>query len=624
MEETAYRRHLFVDYIIARKIKNVNRYSNRKEVIKMNDTMKGLKRTHYCGEVPNTEQEVVVCGFADRVRDIGNLLFINLRDRTGLVQLTFNDETDREIFAKAQTVRAEDVLMVKGDVKKRESANDKLKTGQIEIHIKDLRILSRAETTPFEVTNSDKVNEELKLKYRYLDLRNPRLQNNIITRHNIAKVAREYFYENDFIEIETPMFMKSTPEGARDYLVPSRVHPGKFYALPQSPQIYKQLLMISGFDRYIQLARCFRDEDLRADRQPEFTQIDLEMSFVDEEDIQQCVEGFVSRLFKEILGEDITLPLPRLTFADAMNRYGSDKPDTRFGMEIQDISDWAGKTDFVVFKGAVENGGSVRAVVAKNAAGVYTRKEIDKLTEHAKGIGAKGLAYVRWVDDTPSCSFGKFMKEGELDEMLSQLGAEKGDVVIIVADKDKVVLPTLGALRLIMGKRLELIDESKHNFLWITEMPFFEFDDESGKWVAMHHPFTMPMEECIEYLESDPAKVRAKAWDLVLNGVELSSGSMRITDCALQEKMFELLGMGKEEIEQKFGFLVDAYKYAAPPHGGMGIGLDRIAMIICGANSLREVTAFPKVQNASELMSQCPAEVDAAQLEELHIKTVTE
>ena len=590
----------------------------------MNDTMKGLKRTHYCGEVPNTEQEVVVCGFADRVRDIGNLLFINLRDRTGLVQLTFNDETDREIFAKAQTVRAEDVLMVKGDVKKRESANDKLKTGQIEIHVKDLRVLSRAETTPFEVTNSDKVNEELKLKYRYLDLRNPRLQNNIITRHNIAKVAREYFYENDFIEIETPMFMKSTPEGARDYLVPSRVHPGKFYALPQSPQIYKQLLMISGFDRYIQLARCFRDEDLRADRQPEFTQIDLEMSFVDEEDIQQCVEGFVSRLFKEILGEDITLPLPRLTFANAMNRYGSDKPDTRFGMEIQDISDWAGKTDFVVFKGAVENGGSVRAVVAKNAAGVYTRKEIDKLTEHAKGIGAKGLAYVRWVDDTPSCSFGKFMKEGELDEMLSQLGAEKGDVVIIVADKDKVTLPTLGALRLIMGKRLELIDESKHNFLWITEMPFFEFDDESGKWVAMHHPFTMPMEECIEYLESDPAKVRAKAWDLVLNGVELSSGSMRITDCALQEKMFELLGMGKEEIEQKFGFLVDAYKYAAPPHGGMGIGLDRIAMIICGANSLREVTAFPKVQNASELMSQCPAEVDAAQLEELHIKTVTE
>ena len=586
----------------------------------MNDTMKGLKRTHYCGEVPNDEQEVVVCGFADRVRDIGNLLFINLRDRTGLVQLTFNDETDRDIFTKAQTVRAEDVLMVKGDVKKRESVNDKLKTGQIEIHVKDLRVLSRAETTPFEVTNSDKVNEELKLKYRYLDLRNPKLQNNIITRHNIAKVAREYFYENDFIEIETPMFMKSTPEGARDYLVPSRVHPGKFYALPQSPQIYKQLLMISGFDRYIQLARCFRDEDLRADRKPEFTQIDLEMSFVDEEDIRQCVEGFVSRLFKEILGEDITLPLPRLTFADAMNRYGSDKPDTRFGMEIQDISDWAGKTDFVVFKGAVENGGSVRAVVAKNAASVYTRKEIDKLTEHAKGIGAKGLAYVRWVDDAPSCSFNKFMKDGELDEMLSQLGAQKGDVVIIVADKDKVTLPTLGALRLIMGKRLELIDESKHNFLWITEMPFFEYDDESGKWLAMHHPFTMPMEECIEYLESDPAKVRAKAWDLVLNGVELSSGSMRITDCALQEKMFELLGMGKEEIEQKFGFLVDAYKYAAPPHGGMGIGLDRIAMIICGAQSLRDVTAFPKVQNASELMSQCPAEVDQAQLDELHIK----
>ena len=590
----------------------------------MNDTMKGLKRTHYCGEVPNDEQEVVVCGFTDRVRDMGNLIFINLRDRTGLVQLTFNDETDREIFAKAQTVRAEDVLMAKGEVKKRESVNDKLKTGQIEIHVTDLRVLSRAETTPFEVTNSDKVNEELKLKYRYLDLRNPRLQNNIITRHNIAKVARDYFYENGFIEIETPMFMKSTPEGARDYLVPSRVHPGKFYALPQSPQIYKQLLMISGFDRYIQLARCFRDEDLRADRQPEFTQIDLEMSFVDQEDIQECIEGFVSRLFKEVLGKDVTLPLPRLTFADAMNRYGSDKPDTRFGMEIQDISDWAGKTDFVVFNGAVLNGGSVRAVVAKNAASVYTRKEIDKLTEHAKGIGAKGLAYVRWVEDAPSCSFAKFMKEGELEAMLAAVGAEKGDVVIIVADKDKVTLPTLGALRLIMGKRLELIDESKYNFLWITEMPFFELDEETGKWVAMHHPFTMPMEECIEYLESDPGKVRAKAWDLVLNGVELSSGSMRITDCALQEKMFELLGMGKEEIEQKFGFLVDAYKYAAPPHGGMGIGLDRIAMIICGTQSLRDVTAFPKVQNASELMSQCPAVVDKSQLEELHIRTVEE
>ena len=603
--------------------KKVNHQTERKNH-KMNDTMKGLKRTHYCGEVPDKEQEVVVCGFTDRVRDKGKLIFINLRDRTGIVQLTFNDESDRAVFEKAQTVRMEDVLMAKGNVVRRESVNDKLKTGQIEILVTDLRILSRAETTPFEVTNSEKVNEELKLKYRYLDLRNPRLQNNIITRHNIAKVARDYFYENGFIEIETPMFMKSTPEGARDYLVPSRVHPGKFYALPQSPQIYKQLLMISGFDRYIQLARCFRDEDLRADRQPEFTQIDLEMSFVDEQDIQECVEGFVSRLFKDILNEDITLPLPRLTFADAMNRYGSDKPDTRFGMEINDISDWAGKTDFVVFKGAVENGGSVRAVVAKNAAGVYTRKEIDKLTEHAKGIGAKGLAYVRWVDDAPSCSFAKFMKDGELDEMLSQLGAEKGDVVIIVADKDKVTLPTLGALRLIMGKKLELIDESKHNFLWITEMPFFELDEESGKWVAMHHPFTMPMEECIDSLESDPGSVRAKAWDLVLNGVELSSGSMRITDCALQEKMFELLGMGKEEIDQKFGFLVDAYKYAAPPHGGMGIGLDRIAMIICGAQSLRDVTAFPKVQNASELMSQCPAEVDDAQLEELHIRTVKE
>lgn len=581
------------------------------------DTMKGMRRTHYCGEVPETEQEVVVCGFADRVRDMGNLIFINLRDRTGLVQLAFNDETDRAVFEKAQLVKSEYVLMAKGMVRPRESVNNKLKTGKIEVAVSELRILSKAETTPFEVTNSDKVNDELKLKYRYLDLRNPKLQKNIITRHKIAKTARDYFYENGFLEIETPMMMKSTPEGARDYLVPSRVHKGKFYALPQSPQIYKQLLMISGYDRYVQLARCFRDEDLRADRQPEFTQIDLEMSFVDVDDLLEMGEGLVHRLFKDVLGVDIPLPLPRMTFADAMNRYGSDKPDTRFGMEIQDITETVKDIDFVVFKSAIENGGSVRAIVAKGGAQTYTRKEIDKLTEHAKGIGAKGLAYIRWADE-PNCSFKKFLGEGNLEKITAALGAEKGDLVLICADRNKIVLNVLGALRLICGKRLGMIQEG-YNFLWITEMPFFEKDDETGEWLAAHHPFTMPMEECIEYLDSAPEKVRAKAFDLVLNGTELSSGSMRITDYELQQKMFESLGMSDEEIEAKFGFLVDAYRYAAPPHGGMGIGLDRISMIMCGAESLRDVVAFPKVQNASELMSECPSVVDEKQLDELSI-----
>ncbi len=585
------------------------------------DTMKGLRRTHYCGEVPNEPQEVVVCGFADRVRDMGNLIFINLRDRTGLVQLAFNDNTDKTVFEKAQQVKSEYVLMAKGMITPRESINKKLKTGAVEISVTDLRILAKAETTPFEVTNSDKVNDELKLKYRYLDLRNPKLQKNMIMRHKIAKAAREYYYNNGFLEIETPMMMKSTPEGARDYLVPSRVHAGKFYALPQSPQIYKQLLMVSGYDRYIQLARCFRDEDLRADRQPEFTQIDLEMSFVDVDDILELGEGFVKYLFKEVLGVDVPTPLPRLTFADAMNRYGSDKPDTRFDMEIQDITDTVRDIDFVVFKSAVEDGGSVRAINVKGGAQTYTRKEIDKLVEHAKGIGAKGLAYIRWADE-PNCSFKKFLGEGDLEKICGAVNAEKGDLILICADRNKIVLPTLGALRLITAKRLGIIPEDKYNFLWITEMPFFEKDDETGEWLAMHHPFTMPMEECMDYLDSDPEKVRAKAFDLVLNGTELSSGSMRITDFELQQKMFEALGMSDEEIEAKFGFLVDAYRYAAPPHGGMGIGLDRLAMIMCKAESLRDVVAFPKVQNASELMSACPAEVDEKQLEELHIKTV--
>ena len=587
------------------------------------DRMESLRRTHYCAEIPLTPCEVVVGGFAQKVRNLGNLIFIDLRDRTGIVQLAFGDDTDPAVFEKAATVRNEYVLMAKGMVTPRESVNTEIRTGTVEIRVTELKILSKAQTIPFEITNSEKVNDELKLKYRYLDLRTPKLTKNIMMRHDIARVTRQYFYENGFLEIETPMMIRSTPEGARDYLVPSRIHAGKFYALPQSPQIYKQLLMVAGFDRYIQLARCFRDEDLRADRQPEFTQIDMEMSFVDVEDILDIGEGLMKRLFKEIKGIDIQTPIPRMTFADAMNRYGSDKPDTRFGMEIVDISEAVRDVDFVVFKSALEAGGSVRAIVIKNGSAVYTRKEIDKLTEHAKGIGAKGLAYVRWLDDAPNCSFAKFLREGELEAILTAAGAEKGDVVLIAADKDKVVLPVLGALRLIAAKKMDIIPKDKYNLLWIVEFPFFEYNDETGHWDAMHHPFTMPLDECLDYIDTDPGNVRAKCYDLVLNGTELCSGSMRITDRELQNHMFRLLGLTDEEIEAKFGFLVEAYKYGAPPHGGLGLGLDRLSMIFAGADNLRDVLAFPKVQNASELMSSCPAKVDDVQLTDLHI-AVTE
>ena len=587
------------------------------------DTMKGLKRTCYCGEVEGIGSTVVVGGYVQKIRDMGTLIFIDLRDRTGIVQLAFDDTTTREVFEKAKECHSEYVLMAKGVVRERESKNESIKTGNIEVFVDDLRVLAKAQTPPFEITDETNVNEELRLKYRYLDLRRKPLQENIMMRSKIAKVARDYFYDNGFIEIETPMMMKSTPEGARDYLVPSRIHHGKFYALPQSPQIYKQLLMISGYDRYIQLARCFRDEDLRADRQPEFTQIDMEMSFVEVEDILAIVEGFISTLFDKVLGVNIPMPFPRLTYREAMDKYGSDKPDTRFGMEIQNISELVKDCGFGVFTSAVSEGGSVRAIVAKNAVNVYTRKEIDRLTEFARGIGAKGLAYVRWVDDEPSCSFAKFMQEGETQNILKTLGAEKGDLVLIVADKDKVVLPTLGALRLKVAKQLDIVPEG-YNFLWVTEFPFFEYNDETGSWDAMHHPFTMPMDECIQYLDSNPEKVIAKAYDLVLNGTELSSGSIRITDYELQQKMFEALGLTQEEIEMKFGFLVEAYKYGAAPHGGCGIGLDRLAMIMCGADSLKDVTAFPKVQNASELMSGAPGFVDGKQLEELAVAVISE
>ena len=588
----------------------------------MAEFMTGLKRTCYCGELraENIGQEVTVCGWVQRQRDLGQLIFIDLRDRTGIVQLAFDDNTDRGIFDKAFAVRSEYVLCAKGMVRERSSKSTKLATGDIEIEVTDLRVLSKAQTPPFEIVDDSKTAEDIRLKYRYLDLRRTPLQKNLMIRSQIAKVARDYFYENGFIEIETPMMIKSTPEGARDYLVPSRIHNGKFYALPQSPQIYKQLLMLSGFDRYIQLARCFRDEDLRADRQPEFTQIDMELSFVDVDDILEINEGLMQRIFKEVKGIDLELPFERMSYTDAMNTYGSDKPDVRFGMPIQDLSETVKDIDFVVFKSALDNGGSVRAIVAKNAASSLTRKKIDKLTEYVKGIGAKGLAYIRWADEQPNCSFGKFLGEGDLDRIINALCAEKGDVVFIVADRNAVTLPTLGALRLEVGRQLDLIPKDVYKFVWIVDFPFFEKDEESGEWLAMHHPFTMPKEECLQYLESDPSKVYAKAYDLTLNGTELSSGSIRITDYELQQQMFRALKMTDEEIEAKFGFLVEAYKYGAPPHGGMGIGLDRIAMLMCGADSLRDVTAFPKVQNASELMSNCPSEVDQESLDVLGIQ----
>ena len=590
------------------------------------DRMNGTKRTHYCGTLTKNEigQEVVVCGWVQRQRDLGALIFVDLRDRTGIVQLAFDDNTDREIFDKAFGLRSEFVVMAKGNVRMRSSINTEIPTGEIEIEVNTLKVLGESKTPPFEIVENSNAKEDLRLKYRYLDLRRADLQKNILMRHKISKVTRDYFDENGFIELETPTLIKSTPEGARDYLVPSRIHKGNFFALPQSPQMYKQLLMLAGFDRYMQLARCYRDEDLRADRQPEFTQIDLEMSFVEREDVFAIAEGYVKRLFKEVLDVDIPTPLPQMRYVDAMNDYGSDKPDTRFDMKIKDISDIVENCGFGVFADTVKNGGTVRAITAKNAVDIYTRKEIDKLTEEAKGIGAKGLAFIRWIEDTPTCSFSKFMTEDEMSAILARTGAEKGDVVFIVADKKSLTLSVLGALRLIVAKRLDIIPENQYDFLWITEFPFFEYNEETGGWDAMHHPFTSPLDECIPYLESDPEKVYANAYDLVLNGTELSSGSIRITDPELQAQMFRALGLSDEEAEQKFGFLTGAFRYGAPPHGGMGIGLDRLCMIMTGSDSLRDVIAFPKVATSAELMSGAPGPVDDIQLGDLSIAIVNQ
>lgn len=578
------------------------------------------KRTHYCGELRTADigGRVTVAGWVRKQRNLGSLIFIDLRDRTGYVQLAFDENSAPELFEAAASVRSEYVLAVSGTVRERSSKNPDIPTGDIEIYAETLSVLGESETPPFDITDDCKANEELRLKYRYLDLRRPVLQNNIMFRAKTAKAVRDYLCDNGFIEIETPMLIKSTPEGARDYLVPSRVHKGSFYALPQSPQLYKQLSMVAGFDKYFQLARCFRDEDLRADRQPEFTQIDIEMSFVDTEDVLAVGEGLVKHIFKSVMGVDIETPIPRHTYKECMERYGSDKPDIRFGMEIQNVSGAVKGCSFPVFASAVEAGGSVRAINLKGCADKLTRKEIDRLADYAKGCGAKGLAWVR-RHDTDSGSFLKHMTEPELAALYAAAGCEKGDVLLILADTDtNRMLSQLGQLRVEAANRLG-IERTGYKFLWVVEMPFFELDAETGEWVAMHHPFTAPLDECREYLETDKGRVRAKAYDLVLNGIELSSGSIRITDPKLQAKIFELLGLSDEEARVKFGYLLEAFKYGAPPHGGMAIGLDRLVMQMLGASSLRDVTAYPKVQNAKELMTDCPADVPQRALDDLGI-----
>lgn len=586
------------------------------------ETMNGLKRTHYCGELRMEQagERSVVCGWVQRIRDKGSLIFIDLRDRTGIVQLMFDDKTEQALLKKAAGVRGEFVLMAEGVVRERSSKNPDIPTGDIEVYVSELRILNRAKTPPFEILDETSVNEELRLKYRYLDLRRSPMQDIMKLRHRIVKATRDYFDKNGFLEIETPILVKSTPEGARDYLVPSRVHPGEFYALPQSPQQYKQILMLAGYDRYMQIARCFRDEDLRADRQPEFTQIDLEMSFVDEEDIMGINEGYLKYIFGEVLNVDVQVPFQRIPYSEAMRRFGSDKPDTRFGLELCDLTPLLKSCEFRVFSGAIEAGGSIRAINVKGAAGTLSRKEIDALTEFVKTYRAKGLAFLRWTSEAESSSYEKFLAEGEKQAIREAVGAEQGDVVLIVADgSDSVVFDSLGALRCHVAKRLSLIPENSYNFLWVTDFPLFEVDEETGGRSAMHHPFTSPQIDDLDKLESDPASVRARAYDVVLNGTELGGGSIRINDSELQQRMFAALGLDDETIEQRFGFLVEAFKYGCPPHGGLAYGLDRLVMLMLNLASIRDVIAFPKVQNASDLMVNCPSPVEDINLEELHI-----
>ena len=590
----------------------------------MAESMVGMKRSHRCTEVTTAQigQEVTVMGWVQKSRNKGGIIFVDLRDRSGILQIIFEEnDCGAENFAKAEKLRSEFVIAVKGKVEARSGAvNQNLTTGAIEVRAKELRILSESETPPFPIEENSKTKEELRLKYRFLDLRRPDLQRNLMTRSQVAILTRKFLADEGFLEIETPTLIKSTPEGARDYLVPSRVHPGSFYALPQSPQLLKQLLMCSGYDRYFQLARCYRDEDLRADRQPEFTQIDMELSFVDVDDVLDVNERLLQKLFKEICGFEIQLPIQRMTWREAMDRFGSDKPDLRFGMELHNVSEVVKGCEFAVFKNALENGGSVRGINA-GGQGHMPRKKIDALVEYAKGFGAKGLAYVAINEDgTFKSSFAKFMKEEEMNALVAAMDGKPGDLLLFAADKDKVVFDVLGNLRLELARQLDLLKKDDFKFLWVTEFPLLEYSEEENRFVAMHHPFTMPMDEDLQYLDSDPGRVRAKAYDIVLNGVEMGGGSVRIHQSDIQSKMFEVLGFTPERAGEQFGFLLEAFKYGVPPHAGLAYGMDRMVMLMVGADSIRDVIAFPKIKDASCLMMEAPSEVDPKQLEELGIE----
>lgn len=591
----------------------------------MAENLTGLKRTHMCGDVTDSDvgQEVVVMGWVQRRRELGKLIFVDLRDRSGILQVVFKSELDSELHSKALQIRNEYVIAVRGVLQIREDINPNIKTGKWEVIASELRILSKADTPPIHIEDVVDTGEATRLKYRFLDLRRPAMQKNLMLRHRVAKIARDYFDEKGFLEIETPILIKSTPEGARDYLVPSRVFPGRFFALPQSPQLFKQILMVSGFDRYFQIAKCFRDEDLRADRQPEFTQIDLEMSFVDVPDVLSVCEGFLKRVFSEAIGVDVEIPFQRMTYAEAMERFGSDKPDTRFGFELVNVSEIVKNSGFKVFTSAVEGGGSVRAINAKGCGAKFSRKEIDALTEVTKTYGAKGMAWIAVEEGNLRSSFTKFLTEDEVKQLLDKVQAEPGDLICFVADSsNEVVFESLGHLRLEIAQKLNLLDENKANFLWVTEFPLLEYDKEENRWVAKHHPFTAPMDEDIPLLETDPIKVRAKAYDIVLNGVELGGGSIRIHDQELQRKMFKIIGLSEQEAQERFGFLLEAFRYGTPPHGGLAFGLDRMVMLMAKCDSIRDVIAFPKVQNSSCLMTGAPDFVDEKQLKELHVQSV--
>lgn len=590
----------------------------------MAESMQGLKRTHRCGELSaaNIGETVTVMGWVQKNRNKGGIIFVDLRDRAGLLQVIFeHGSIDEAGFEKAAKLRGEFVVAVVGKVEARNGAvNETLATGEIEVRAEQIRILSESETPPFPVEADSKTKEELRLKYRYLDLRRPDLQRNLMMRSQVAALTRQFLTGEGFLEIETPILGKSTPEGARDYLVPSRVHPGEFYGLPQSPQLFKQLLMCSGYDRYFQIAKCFRDEDLRADRQPEFTQIDMEMSFVDVDDVIDVNERLIANLFKEVLGVEVPLPIPRMTWREAMDRFGSDKPDTRFGMELTDVTETVKDCEFVVFKSAVEQGGSVRGINAKGQ-GAMPRKKIDKLVDYAKDFGAKGLAYIAIQEDgTVKSSFAKFMTEDQMSNLIQAMNGENGDLLLFAADKNKVVWDVLGNLRLEIARQLEILDKNQYHFLWVTEFPLLEWSEEQGRYTAMHHPFTMPMEEDLPLIDTNPGEVRAKAYDIVLNGTELGGGSVRIFQNDVQEKMFEVLGFTKEQAQEQFGFLLDAFKYGVPPHAGLAYGFDRIIMLMTKEDSIRDVIAFPKMKDASCLMTVAPNVVDTKQLDELGLK----